>query len=93
MKLNSGFTPEEVKRMLATIADEYNEATWALEYIAQLEDKNETFRDECLKLKKHLGPDGEYCITRADKESMSWESLVVSDIFEKLDSLLADKSE
>ena len=61
--------------------------------VVKLEDENEAFRDECSKLKKHLGPDGEYCITRADKESMSWESLVVSDIFEKLDALLADIQE
>ena len=39
MKLDSGFTPEEVKQMLGTIADEYNEPTWALEYIAALEEE------------------------------------------------------
>jgi len=45
-------------------------------------------KDEVVKLKKHLGPDGEYSIARADGEPMSWESLIISSIFEKIDEAL-----
>ena len=57
--------------------------------ITQLEEENKGFREQLLLLKTHLGPDGKYAITRADGNSMSWENLVVSDIFVALDALLA----
>ena len=63
-----------------------------LKIAKMLEAENQHFREELEKLKKHLGREGEYCITRADGEPMSWESLVVSDIFEKLDKLLENRS-
>ena len=61
--------------------------------VEQLESQVERFKEEVGKLKHHLSPEGEYSITRSDGEPMSWESLVVSDIFVKLDELLENQKE
>ena len=45
-------------------------------------------KDEIIKLKQHLGPEGEYCITRVDKKPMSWESIIVGDIMFNIDNAL-----
>ncbi len=54
----------------------------------ELQKQVEGFKEEVGKLKQHLSTEGEYSITRSDGESMSWESLVVSNIFLELDALL-----
>ena len=73
-------------------------AEWSTDYVegllvenVALKRENDGFREQLLLLKTHLGPDGKYAITRADGNSMSWENLVVSDIFVALDALLIAK--
>ena len=95
MKLNSGFTPEEVKRMLATIADEYNEPTWALEYIAQLEAETEALMmaaNSFLGLIDCLGGRGSLDDAGPDGKNLA-ELCDYPDYMNKKIALLADTQE
>jgi hypothetical protein len=80
----------KAEELLEWVINEPEEAAFC---IAALQAENAGYREQLLKLKQHLGPDGEYAIHRADGEPMSWESMVIDNIFEELDALLAEESE
>ena len=92
-------TPEAVVLLLKAVSEERDtlEAKLKAENLAKsdawekldyFEAQLASLREPLGKLKHHLGTEGEYCITRADKRPMSWESLGLSGLFLEIDEFL-----